>query len=186
MLAEVKRLNNKLFDNLLAGDAKADVKLPDTITLSVSHRLTDAWQIHADVARTEWSNIQTIRVINADNNLTINELALKYDDTMRYAVGLSYEPAGSQWLWRFGVAFDEAPQTNPALVSVRIPDEDRVWFGAGFNYKLSPTTSIDLAYAYINVQNATVENVNPQTGSRVSGDFDSHVHIVGVQANWAF
>ena len=172
--------------NALAGDAEANVELPDTLTLSASYRLMDNWKIHADIASTQWSNIQTIRVINADNNLTINELNLKYDDTMRYALGLSYEPADTSWLWRFGIAFDEAPQTNPALVSVRIPDEDRVWFGAGFNYKFSPATSIDVGYAYINVKDASIENTNPQTGSRVSGSFDSHVQVVGVQANWAF
>ena len=172
--------------NTLAGDAEADVELPDTLTLSASHRLTDEWQMHADVALTKWSNIQTVRVRNASNNLTISELDLQYDDTMRYAVGFSYEPSGSQWLWRFGVAIDDAPQTDPALVSVRIPDEDRMWFGAGFNYKLSSTASIDVGYAYIDVQKATIENTNPQTGSRVSGEFDSNVQIVGVQANWAF
>jgi long-chain fatty acid transport protein len=172
--------------NALAGDAEADVELPDTLTLSASHRLTDEWQIHADVAWTQWSNIQTIRVTNADNNLTINELTLKYDDTMRYAVGFTYEPSSSPWTWRFGIAMDDAPQTNPELVSVRIPDEDRLWFGAGFNYALSPTVSIDVGYAYIDVQKASIENVNAQTASRVSGDFDSNVQIVGVQANWAF
>ncbi|RYY76238.1 MAG: transporter [Gammaproteobacteria bacterium] len=170
----------------LAGDAEADVELPDTITLSASHRITDEWQIHGDIALTQWSSIQTIRVRNTDNNLTINELNLQYDDTMRYALGMTYEPSGSPWTWRFGIAIDDAPQTNPAFVSVRIPDEDRLWFGAGFNYKLSPTSSIDVGYAYVDVQKATIENTNPQTGSRVSGEFDSNVQIVGVQANWTF
>jgi long-chain fatty acid transport protein len=170
----------------LAGDAFADVKLPDTFTLSASHHLTDEWQIHADVALTKWSSIQTVEVRNTSNNLTISELDLRYDDTMRYALGFTYAPSGSQWSWRFGAAIDEAPQTNPAFVSVRIPDEDRLWLGAGFNYKLSSTSSIDVGYAYIDVQKASIENTNPQTGSRVSGDFDSNVHVLGVQANWAF
>ena len=172
--------------NALAGDAEAHVELPDTLTLSASHRLTDEWQVHADIALTKWSSIQTIRVRNTNNNLTINELDLRYDDTMRYAVGFTYKPSTSRWTWRFGIALDEAPQTNPAFVSERVPDEDRLWFGAGFNYELSPTSSIDVGYAYIDVQKVTIENLNTQTGSRVSGEFDSNVQIIGVQANWAF
>lgn len=170
----------------LAGDAEANVELPDTLTLSASHSLMNDWKIHADIAWTQWDSIQTIQVKNTGNNLTINELALHYDNTVRYALGMSYEPSGSPWIWRFGVAYDEAPQTNPEFVSVRIPDEDRVWFGAGFNYEFSPALSVDAGYAYINVQTATIDNTNPQTGRHVSGDFDSHVHIVGVQANWKF
>lgn len=171
---------------MLAGDASADVHLPDTLTLSASHRLMDEWQIHADVAWTKWNNIQTIRVRNNDNNLTINELGLQYENTMRYAAGLAYEPADCPWLWRFGIAYDEAPQTNLALVSARIPDEDRVWFSAGFNYEFSTDLSLDAGYAYINVQTTTIDNTNLQTGHHVEGTFDSHVHVVGVQANLQF
>ena len=71
-------------------------------------------------------------------------------------------------------------------MSVRIPDEDHLWFGAGFNYELSPTSSIDVGYAYVDVQKTSIANTNPQTRSRVSGDFDSNVQIIGVQANWTF
>ena len=45
---------------------------------------------------------------------------------------------------------------------------------------------MDLGYAYINVDKASIANVNPQTGHRVEGNFDSSVNILGVQANWAF
>ncbi|MES2676196.1 MAG: OmpP1/FadL family transporter [Pseudomonadota bacterium] len=170
----------------LAGDASARVHLPDTLTLSGSHRIMDEWQVHADVAWTKWNNIQTIRVRNNDSNLSINELELRYENTLRYAVGFTYEPADCPWLWRFGVAFDEAPQTKPEFVSARIPDEDRVWFSAGFNYEFSPDLSVDAGLAYINVQTATIDNNDPQSGRRVNGTFDANVHVVGVQANWKF
>jgi long-chain fatty acid transport protein len=170
----------------LAGDASAAVHLPDTLTLSGSYWFMDEWQAHADVAWTKWNNIHTIRVRNNDNDLTINELDLRYENTLRYAAGFTYEPADCPWLWRFGVAFDEAPQTKPEFVSARIPDEDRVWFSAGFNYEFSPDLSVDAAYAYINVQTVAIDNTNLQTGGRVDGIFDANVQVVGVQANWKF
>lgn len=169
----------------LAGDAQASVELPDTLTLSASHRFADYWWVHGDIAWTQWSNIDTINIVNADNNLPINQLHLAYDDSMRYALGFSYK-SDCPWSWRFGIAYDEAPQTDPALVNPRIPDENRLWLTGGFNYRFSHRFSMDVAYAHIKVDEARINNINMQTGHRVEGNFDASVNIVGVQANWAF
>jgi long-chain fatty acid transport protein len=147
--------------------------------------LSDSWWIHSDIAWTEWSNIQEIDVINSNNNLTINTLELHYKDTMRYALGFT-QKSTTPWSWRFGIAFDEAPQKDPALVNPRIPDQDRIWFSAGFNYEFSPSTSLDLAYSNIQVDDASINNTNPQTRHHVEGKFDANVNIVGVQANFKF
>lgn len=171
--------------NNLAGDAKASVELPDTVTFSMSHRFSDYWWVHTDIAWTQWSSISTIDVINAGNNLLINQLELEYDDSMRYALGFSYK-SDCPWSWRFGIAYDEAPQTNPVLVNPRIPDADRLWLTGGFNYRFSDSFSMDVGYAYIKVDDASISNVNPQNGRRVEGNFDASVNIVGVQANWMF
>lgn len=171
--------------NSLAGDAKARVELPDTLTFSASHRFADYWWVHTDIAWTQWSSIDTIDVINTGNNLTVNQLELEYEDSMRYALGFSYK-SDCPWSWRFGIAYDEAPQTNPAFVNPRIPDENRLWFTGGFNYRFSNDFSMDLGYAYIKVDDANINNTNAQTGHHVAGNFDASVNIVGVQANWFF
>jgi long-chain fatty acid transport protein len=171
--------------NAVAGDAEARVHLPDTITLSSSHQLSDYWWIHGDIAWTQWSNIQSIDVMNSSNGLTINTLELNYSNTMRYALGFTHD-SDCPWSWRFGIAFDEAPQTDPALVNPRIPDQDRIWFSAGFNYEFSPATSVDFGYTYIQVEDASINNTNSQTGHHVEGNFDAEVNIVGLQANFTF
>lgn len=171
--------------NTLAGNAKASVELPDTITFSASHRFSDNWWVHTDIAWTQWSSIDTINVINTSNNLTINQLDLEYEDSMRYALGFSYK-SDCPWSWRFGIAYDEAPQTNPAYVNPRIPDENRLWLTGGFNYRFSENFSMDVGYAYIDVDEANINNTNTQSGRRVEGNFDASVNIVGVQANWIF
>ncbi|ACE83740.1 OmpP1/FadL family transporter [Cellvibrio japonicus] len=171
--------------NARAGDAKTSIALPDTLTFSISQALSERWWLHVDVARTEWSSLQSVNIINTGNNLTISELELKYKDTIRYAVGLSYHP-GFAWTWRFGVAADEAPQTNPELLNPRIPDQDRIWFSTGFNYELSKNVSIDVGYAYIKVDKSRIENTELQTGHYVEGEFDASVNILGVQGNWRF
>lgn len=169
----------------VAGAAEARVQLPDTITLSASQQLSDYWWIHGDIAWTEWSSIQSIDVVNSSNRLTVDTLELHYADTMRYALGFTHQ-SDCPWSWRFGIAFDEAPQTNPLLVNPRIPDQDRIWFSAGFNYEFSSSTSLDIGYSYIKVDKAYINNTDTQTGHHVEGSFDADVNILGVQANWKF
>lgn len=169
----------------LTGDAAAQVELPDTVTLSVTHALNDQWALHGDIAWTEWSTIQTIDVMNTGNNATITELDLQYDDTMRYALGVTFKPGGA-WTWRAGIALDEAPQKNAHLVNPRIPDEDRTWLSLGFNYEFGNNMSVDVGYAHLWVDDASIRNIDTQTGNTVHGEFNSKVDIVGLQANWWF
>jgi long-chain fatty acid transport protein len=167
----------------LEGDVEADVELPDTVTLSASHRFDSGWQLHGDVAWTEWSSIQEVAVVNTGNGRPVSTLDLQYDDTVRYAIGASFKPEG-RWTWRFGFAFDEAPQTDQELVTARIPDQDRFWVSAGFNYAFSEDASVDVGYAYLDVDNNQIDKV--EQGNRLAGEFDAHADIFGVQANWRF
>lgn len=167
------------------GPVTADVTMPSTLTLSMSQQLTPEWTLHGDLAWTEWSEIGSIGVINTGNDVEVDRLELEYDDTLRYALGASYHNSGP-WTWRFGVAFDEAPQTDPSLVTPRIPDGDRTWAGVGFGYEISDALSIDVSYAHVFVDDVSIQNQNSQTGHLVSGSFDPRVDIFGVQGNWRF
>lgn len=168
---------------VLGGNVEANVELPDTITLSASHRLTERWQLHGDIAWTEWSSLQEINVVNTGNGQSVTTLELNYDDTMRYAAGASFSP-DKAWTWRFGVAFDEAPQTDKQHVTPRIPDADRVWVSAGFNYAFSPDTSMDVGYAHLFIDDTQIDSV--EQGNQLVGEFKANVNIVGVQGNWRF
>ena len=167
----------------LHGNVETDLELPDTLTLSASHRLNEAWQLHADIAWTEWSSVKEIGIVNIESNQTVDTLELQYDDTMRYALGATFEPKGP-WTWRFGLAFDEAPQTDQEFVTVRVPDQDRFWTSVGFNYAFSSNASVDVGYAHLFVDDSEINKV--AQGNRLRGDFDSQADIFGLQANWRF
>lgn len=167
----------------LQGNIKADAELPDTLTLSVTHSVNDNWSVHGDLAWTQWSSLKEIRIENTDNNQTINTLELEYDDTFRYAAGVTYHDGGP-WTWRGGVAFDEAPQTDPEFNSPRIPDQDRTWLAFGFNYRFSADSSLDVGYAHLFVDESKIDNT--EQGNTLIGEFDATVDIFGVQGNWRF
>lgn len=170
--------------NMREGSIEARLELPDTITVSLTRVLNERWQLHADIAQTRWSSIRNIRVINTENDVPVDELDLQYDDTMRYALGTSFQ-VNDAWTWRAGVAFDEAPQSNPAHVSARIPDGDRTWLSAGLNWAPAEHLSIDFSYAHLFVDEVSLLEVD-DTGRQLSGRFDSSVDLLGVQLNWQF
>jgi long-chain fatty acid transport protein len=165
------------------GDIAADVELPDTVTLSFSHEFGAGWAIHSDLAWTEWSTLQQLEVVNTDNGRTIDTLELNYDDTVRYALGASYNTRGRS-LWRFGVAHDEAPQTAEEFTTPRIPDEDRTWLSIGYRHELSDSASIDVGYAHLFTDDIEIDNT--AQGNRLQGRFDASIDIIGVQGNWTF
>lgn len=169
----------------LQGNVEAGVELPDTLTLSASHALNDQWTLHGDIAWTQWDSIQTIEVTNTESDAVVDILDLQYDNTVRYAIGTTYS-TGGPWTFRAGLAQDEAPQTDPTLITPRIPDQDRTWISAGFNYAFSDMLSLDLGYAHLFVDDTAINNVDPQTDHQVVGEFESSVDILGVQANWRF
>lgn len=165
----------------LQGPVRAEAELPDTVTASISHRLFDRWTVHGDLAWTEWSSLQRVEVINRDNGAEVSALNLNYDDTFRVAGGASY--AVSDYLtWRFGLAFDESPQDDPEFVTPRIPDEDRVWVSAGFNYQFGENASMDVGFAHLFIDDASIDSV--EQGTRLTGEFDNTVDIFGLQFNW--
>lgn len=168
----------------LEGNITAPVDLPDTLTLSGSYWLNPVWAIHADIAHTQWSSIQSVEITNTDSGEPLPPLDLRYDDTQRISLGATYQPEGP-WQWRMGVALDGAPQTDPEFVTPRVPDADRIWLSGGFNYQWSESLSLDVAYTHIFVDDVSIQDTD-DFGHAVAGSFDSAVDIFAVQANWRY
>lgn len=172
------------------GDIGASVELPDTLTLSGSYTLNSEWALHADFALTQWSSIDEVVVARTGTDTVVSVLDLQYDDTQRVSIGASYNPEGA-WKWRVGVAFDEAPQTDPTIVTPRIPDGDRTWISGGFNYRWSDALSLDAAYTHILIDDAEIDSTTPTPLGQgesylLAGAFDSAVNIFAIQLNWSY
>lgn len=167
----------------LQGPIRSGAQLPDTLTASISHRVLDRWTLHGDVAWTQWSSLQRIEIVNQDSGGEVSALELNYDDTFRAAAGASFQ-ATDDLQWRFGVAFDEAPQNDPQFVTPRVPDADRLWVSAGLNYRLGENASMDVGYAHLFVDDSDIDSI--EQGNRLTGQFDSKVDILGLQFNWRY
>ena len=172
-------------------DAKLDLSLPDTLSLSGLHQLNPQWAIMADVTWTKWSNLNELDVKIQGGAQSVTQL--QWNDSTRYAIGATYK-YNESWLFRSGVAFDQTPVPNAQLRTARIPDADRTWLAIGANYKYNKKLSFDLGYAHLFVDNPDINSsdaYDPGTGLHtglhtLKGSYDASVDILSAQVNWRF
>ena len=173
-------------------DAKLDLTLPDSVSLSGNYSLNSRWAFMADVTWTNWSDIDTLDIKLQDGSRSV--AVWDYDDSWRYAIGTEFTP-NNTWTFRTGVALDETPVQNDSLRSPRVPDNDRTWLTLGMTYRHSPNLTFDVGYAHIFVDDPKLKGVsdnhNPTAGQttgvhELSGKYDASVDILSAQVNWKF
>ena len=117
--------------NVADGTVKADVKLPDTLSVAVAHQLHPQLQLLVDYTWTRWDSIQDLTVVRTSGPLsgqTLTSVALHFKNSWRVGLGANYQLT-PQWKLRGGFAFDKSP-VQDAFRTPRLPDEDRTWLAA--------------------------------------------------------
>ena len=166
---------------------KADVTLPDSLSVSIWHNFTKELAAMADITWTNWSTVEELR-IRFDNPAESDAVTtVLWEDTYRFSVGAVYMPGA--WTFRTGVAFDQSPVTDAARRTPRVPDSDRIWLAAGIGYKISKNVSVNAGYAHLFVdesetrKNATGED---QFRGGLTGSYKSSVDIISSEITWEF
>lgn len=159
------------------------VHLPESASLSAAWAVNERLTLLADYTWTAWSRHKEFRVDFA-NTLPDSVSTYNWRDTGFYALGLNYR-LGPQWLLRAGVAYDESPVPDAAHRTPIGPDNDRRWYALGATYAPGAAFSVDAALAYIDMDDALINNTDSQnhtlTGRyRLSGGF------LSVQASWRY
>ncbi len=178
-----------------SGAAKADLTLPDMLSLSVAFQANDRFQLLADITRTGWSSINQIRVIDPATNSARDVLVLDFDDAFRYSLGGNYM-LSDLWTLKGGLAFDETPVKNAESRTVRLPDNDRTWISFGLQRKVGQAGkrvgTLDLAYSHIFIKDAPINHTKVQptpvgnASSTVTGTYKGSVDVFSVQYSVQF
>jgi long-chain fatty acid transport protein len=177
---------------LADGDVKADIKLPETWSLGISHQLNPKVELLADYTWTGWDSIRDLDIKRSSGPLSGQTLAstpLHFKNTWRVGFGGNYQ-MNDAWKLRAGIAYDNG-NTSDEFRTPRLPDSDRVWFALGAQWKVAPATVIDFGYSYIHVKDTTSQLRNQETptstphGSLV-GDYEADAHVLGAQVRWNF
>ncbi len=190
----------------LSGDAEfdgdsvgagAELNIPATLSLGISHRLTGRWVVLADATWTQWSDFEEV-AIELDEPLGSFGDALppdehNWDDAWFFSLGARYDHS-ARWTFRAGATVDRTP-TSDDNRTPRIPDEDRYWVAAGATWRpaVAERLRLDFGYAYIRVADTSITLAeglvaNPQVpmDHPVTGEYDSDIHMASVAANWRF
>ncbi|MDX1592805.1 MAG: outer membrane protein transport protein [Gammaproteobacteria bacterium] len=164
---------------------EADLTLPDTLSVGVVHRYGPRWAVLADVAWTNWSEFDELRVVSRTDGGTLLTQPENWDDTWRYSLGIEFSP-DTAWTWRGGVAFDETPIPSAELRTPRVPGEDRTWLSLGFSWAPSEKLQVDFAYAHLFVDDSRIDNVDASFGYTLTGEYENSVDIVSAQLSYRF
>jgi len=172
-----------------SSDAKAKIKLPDTVILSASQKLTDRWEMLGDLSWTGWSTISKVDIKRTSGPLsgtTAQTLEADFRDAWRVAFGANYRYS-DMWKLKFGIAYDQTPVRSESSRLVSLPDNNRVWFTVGGQWQATQASRVDLGLAYIYVKDTDIDNNQLAAGrGRVTGEYDADVWLLGAQYSASF
>lgn len=166
-------------------DVKAEANLPDSLSLSVAHKVNDKLELLGDVTQTGWSSFERLRVTDKNTGAIVTNVDEKWKDVTRLSVGANYQYNDRVKL-RGGLALDKTPIPNAQLRTPRTPDTDRTWLALGANYKLNKTSSLDFGYAHLFMDETPIDNTSEDNGYAIRGIYNSSVDIISAQFNMSF
>src|SRR6266853_3839341 len=85
-------------------NVSTDIKMPDSASIALQHRLNPSWTLLADVSRTGWAKIKELKI---DSDIgTLSTTPENFRNTWRVGVGAvhRYDDA---WSIKMGIAYDQ-------------------------------------------------------------------------------
>lgn len=170
-----------------SGPVKTTIKLPDTLSVAAAWEGEKA-EVLADWTWTGWSSIPSLDIVRA-NDSPLSSVPLQFQDTWRAGLGFNYH-LNESWMLRLGTAYDKAP-VKDQYRTPRLPDNDRVWASAGFQWSISKKAVVDVGYAHLFIGDASsnLPNQDTPTSTPVGalvGTYNAKVDILGAQISLHF
>ena len=174
--------------------AQVDIRTPETLSLNAFRQFNDKWAGMADVTWTRNSRMDNIDIVFVGTGEGDEVIRQQWKNTVRVALGANYK-LNDQVTLRGGIAHDEAPVRSAELRHAALPDADRLQLSFGANWKLTPASSLDLAYSYLDFKDAPgnyTNNCNPTAttctgnGETVRGTWKTHMQLLGLAYNYKF
>lgn len=170
-------------------DLSSKIRLPSSLSISSVTELNPKWQLLADATWTEWTTIQKLQFdrVNAGGGAApIPVQDYEWKNSWRFAVGGIYKYSDTINL-KAGVAYDITPVPDERR-KVRLPDEDRITFAVGSQYKFDKATTFDVAFQYVMPDKAKIDSTEGAGGaqSRILGTAEGDAFILSGQVSYKF
>jgi len=170
-------------------NATATVSTPESVTFGIAQKLDEQWTVMADAQWTNWNTIDTLtfkfdgltNAAAATSNSSSDEY--KWGSAWFGSLGARYK-YDENWAFTGGIAFDETP-IKTQYRNVRLPDSNRYWTSLGASYQVSDWAVVSLGYTHIFADEARVDHTTSTLGT-FQADYEAHVDIIALQANFKF
>ncbi|MEW6514791.1 MAG: outer membrane protein transport protein [Pseudomonadota bacterium] len=169
-------------------DIKATLKTPASVSIAVSQKLNDRWEMLGDIGWTDWSVVDIIQLKSKATGGNLSALSYNFKDTWRIGFGANYQYSDKVKV-RFGIAHDKSPVKSAADRTMTLPDSDRTWLSIGAKYQLSPKSSLDVGYTHIffdKEKTARAVMSGPIAIQTINGEWSNSVDILSLQYNHNF
>jgi long-chain fatty acid transport protein len=174
--------------------ARVELRTPETLSLNAFHQFNEQWAGVADLTWTRNSRLQNIDIEFVGTSEGDEVIRQQWKNTVRVALGANYKLNENVTL-RGGIAHDDTPVRSSELRHAALPDADRLQLSFGANWKLSPASSIDLAYSWLDFKDAPgnyTNNCNPTAtactgnGETTRGTWKTHLQLIGLAYSYKF
>lgn len=174
--------------------ARVELRTPETLSINAFHQFDAKWAGMADVTWSRTSRMENIDIQFVGTTEGDEVIRQQWKNTVRVSLGANYQLNENVTL-RGGIAHDDAPVRSDALRHAALPDADRMQLSFGANWKLTPNSSLDLAYSYLDFKDANgnyTNNCNPTAtsctgnGETTRGTWKTHMQLLGLAYNYKF
>jgi len=167
--------------------ATTSLTFPDMVNVGVSFKPADSLTLSLNVDWTNWKTFDKI-VVNFTPSTLTGALGSTTSTIPENWKATTTFRAGVEWAYndamraRFGYVYDPTP-IDDKYFSPRLPGNDRQLFTVGYGYDFNESTTLDLAYAYVLLNNRT------QTASAApfyNGRYKANTHLIAADITARF
>src|SRR5882757_6858139 len=169
-----------------SGNVSVDIKMPDSESIALQHRLNPGWTLLADVTRTGWSKIKELAIVRDTGAPLSAPTPENFKNTWRVGVGAVHR-YNDAWSIKMGLAYDQSP-VNDTDRTARLPDNNRLWLSVGGQYKVSKDGTLDFGLAHLFIKDGPINQSQAATagGGQLVGTYKGSVDIQGAQFAYRF
>jgi long-chain fatty acid transport protein len=159
--------------------ASLSVSTPASLSFGAHHDLNDSVAIMGEVAWTDWSTFDELRV-QFDNEQGDSVTEEDWDDSFFVAAGASYQALPNLKI-RGGIAYDESPIPDNTRTP-RVAGNDRYWVSLGADYQPWSGLSFSASYTHIFVDDGDIDLPATDEGNtfrgNLSGTYENQIDII--------
>ncbi|EJM56047.1 OmpP1/FadL family transporter, partial [Pseudomonas sp. GM48] len=179
--------DGRLLERVNNTNTELDMKVPQTVTLSLFQQLDRQWALLASANWQDWSEFGDIAVEVDTTAFGAQSTTVDagFKDTWHLSLGAQYQ-ATEQWLWNFGVAYDSSAVSDSNR-SVVVPMNESWRIATGATYALNKDTDVNVSWAMVWLGDMPVDQAKSASGNRISGQFDNAwIQALAGNMTWRF